>query len=187
MADGAESPKQIETTPAAPAPPPQRRAPVKQVAPRSRESIWALRKAIPQTYRWPFALALPVALFLAWIILTAGAKPIVNELFLPSPGKVLHGLSELFLRDQCHVDNGHNVCSVLDSWLLRCIFWSTLRIVLSFLLAVAVALPLGVLMGAYEPINRLMDPIMAPLRYLPISAFIPLLILWLGIEEKQKI
>jgi NitT/TauT family transport system permease protein len=28
---------------------------------------------------------------------------------------------------------------------------------------------------------------MAPLRYMPISAFIPLLILWFGIYEKQKI
>ncbi|HEV2762446.1 MAG TPA: ABC transporter permease subunit, partial [Pyrinomonadaceae bacterium] len=31
------------------------------------------------------------------------------------------------------------------------------------------------------------EPIMAPLRYMPISAFIPLLILWFGIYEKQKI
>ena len=42
-------------------------------------------------------------------------------------------------------------------------------------------------MGAFEPINRLFEPIMAPLRYMPISAFIPLLILWFGIYEKQKI
>ena len=49
------------------------------------------------------------------------------------------------------------------------------------------ALPLGILMGAFEPINRLFEPIVAPLRYMPISAFIPLLILWFGIYEKQKI
>ena len=42
-------------------------------------------------------------------------------------------------------------------------------------------------MGAFEPINRLFEPIMAPLRYMPISAFIPLLILWFGIDETQKI
>jgi len=46
---------------------------------------------------------------------------------------------------------------------------------------------LSIFMGAYEPINRLINPIMAPLRYMPISAFIPLLILWFGIYEKQKI
>src|SRR5574341_816576 len=48
-------------------------------------------------------------------------------------------------------------------------------------------LPLGVLMGAFEPVNRIFEPIMAPLRYMPISAFIPLLILWFGIYERQKI
>ena len=42
-------------------------------------------------------------------------------------------------------------------------------------------------MGAFEPINRIFEPIMAPLRYMPISAFIPLLILWFGIYESQKI
>ena len=42
-------------------------------------------------------------------------------------------------------------------------------------------------MGAFEPVNRLMEPVMAPLRYMPISAFIPLLILWFGIDESQKI
>ena len=42
-------------------------------------------------------------------------------------------------------------------------------------------------MGAFDPINRFFEPIMAPLRYMPISAFIPLLILWFGIYEKQKI
>ena len=63
----------------------------------------------------------------------------------------------------------------------------TLQLFIEHDLASAVALPLGVLMGAYEPINRFFDPIMAPLRYMPISAFIPLLILWFGIYEKQKI
>src|SRR2546423_10636573 len=42
-------------------------------------------------------------------------------------------------------------------------------------------------MGALDPVNCFFEPIMAPLRYMPISAFIPLLILWFGIYEKQKI
>jgi NitT/TauT family transport system permease protein len=175
------------TRPAAPAPAPAPRPKVKGHE-ASREPLWSLRKALPQRLRWPFALALPVLLLATWIILTAGEKPLVGPLFLPSPGAVLRGLSDLFLLDQCHTDpSGKNVCSVLDSYLLKSIFWSSLRIAASFGLAAAVAIPLGILMGAWEPINRLMDPIMAPLRYMPISAFIPLLILWLGIGEAQKI
>src|SRR5258708_40223014 len=42
-------------------------------------------------------------------------------------------------------------------------------------------------MGAFEPVNRFFEPVVAPLRYMPISAFIPLLILWFGIEDKEKI
>jgi len=54
-------------------------------------------------------------------------------------------------------------------------------------LAAGLALPLGVLMGAFAPIHHIFEPIMAPLRYMPISAFIPLLILWFGIYESEKI
>jgi NitT/TauT family transport system permease protein len=75
----------------------------------------------------------------------------------------------------------------IDHDLARAIWVSTQRILIAFLLASAIALPLGVLMGAFEPVNRLFEPIVAPLRYMPISAFIPLLILWFGIYEAQKI
>ena len=49
-----------------------------------------------------------------------------------------------------------------------------------FGLSAAVALPLGIAMGSFTPIQSALDPVFAPLRYMPITAFIPLLILWLG-------
>jgi len=166
---------------AAPAPPVKRDKHDKLA---SRESVWELRRALPKKWQLPFTLALPVALLVIWFALTSGDKPAVGPLFLPSPGGVLRGLAELFFRDQCTAPDS---CSIWQSYLLRCIWASSVRILLSFLLAAAVALPLGILMGSWEPINRLFAPVMAPLRYLPISAFIPLLILWLGIGESQKI
>jgi len=166
--------------PAAKAPPPSSEPAVKREAPapgaprarRSKESAWGLRKPLPRQWRAPLAVALPVAVVTAWIILTSGSKPIVNELFLPSPVRVLQETLNMLLNEKT---------------LLPAIWASFLRILLSFLIAAAVALPLGILMGAFEPFNRLMEPVMAPLRYMPISAFIPLLILWLGIGESQKI
>jgi len=71
--------------------------------------------------------------------------------------------------------------------LVEAILTSTRRIVLAFLLASAIALPLGIFMGAFSPLHALFESVMAPLRYMPISAFIPLLILWFGIYEKEKI
>ncbi len=61
------------------------------------------------------------------------------------------------------------------------------RVVGGFLIAAAIALPLGVAMGAYKPIEAFFEPFVSFARYLPASAFIPLLILWVGIGEAQKL
>jgi NitT/TauT family transport system permease protein len=61
------------------------------------------------------------------------------------------------------------------------------RVLGGFLIAAAIALPLGVAMGAYKPVEALLEPFVSFARYLPASAFIPLLILWAGIGELQKL
>ncbi len=67
------------------------------------------------------------------------------------------------------------------------IAWTVWRVLGGFVLASALALPLGVLMGAYKPIEAFFEPFISFARYLPASAFIPLLILWAGIGEAQKL
>jgi len=119
----------------------------------------------------PLTLALPLVLLVVWWVLTMGNRPIIGELFLPSPARV----AQVTLR------------MILDGTLGHALVASVTRIVLAFLAAAVVALPLGILMGTFDPIERLIDPITAALRYMPISAFIPLLILWFGIDEAQKI
>jgi NitT/TauT family transport system permease protein len=61
------------------------------------------------------------------------------------------------------------------------------RVLGGFLIAAAIALPLGVAMGAYKPVEAFFEPFVSFARYLPASAFIPLLILWAGIGEAQKL
>jgi NitT/TauT family transport system permease protein len=61
------------------------------------------------------------------------------------------------------------------------------RVVGGFLIAAALALPLGLMMGAYKPVEAFFEPFVSFARYLPASAFIPLLILWAGIGEAQKL
>ncbi|MBS1149438.1 MAG: ssuC [Myxococcaceae bacterium] len=97
--------------------------------------------------------------------------PLVSHFFLPAPDQVLKSLVYL----------------VYEKGLLNAIGTSTVRILKAFGLSIAVALPLGIAMGTFQAVNRFFDPIVAPLRYLPITAFIPLLILWFGIDESQKI
>ena len=111
----------------------------------------------------------PSLVLVGWCVLSYGG--LTSKDFLPSPTDVFKGLLQLFF----------------DYQLSSAIWISTRRILLSFGLASAIALPLGVVMGSFRPVNAFFEPVMAPLRYMPISAFIPLLILWFGIFETQKI
>jgi NitT/TauT family transport system permease protein len=134
-----------------------------------RRDPFALRQPLPRTASLAMGLVAPVLVILFWCVLSYGR--LVPTYFLPSPTEVLRGTIQ-------HI----------AQWDLGgAILLSTRRIALAFLLAAVIALPLGVLMGAFEPINRFFEPIVSPLRYMPISAFITILILWFGIDEKQKI
>jgi NitT/TauT family transport system permease protein len=73
------------------------------------------------------------------------------------------------------------------AWASRDIGMTVWRVLGGFVLAAALALPLGVAMGAYKPVEAFFEPFVSFARYLPASAFIPLLILWVGIGEAQKL
>jgi NitT/TauT family transport system permease protein len=137
--------------------------------PQKKSHLFALREPLPRSTATILGFFAPLLVFGAWCLLSYGH--VVAPDFLPSPTETVRGTLQLFLQ----YDLG------------RAILISTRRIALAFLLASAVALPLGVLMGSFEPINRFFEPVVAPLRYMPISAFISLLILWFGIYEKEKI
>jgi NitT/TauT family transport system permease protein len=146
--------------------------------PRARPSLWALRTAVsPTAGRLASAASLGV-LVAAWCVLSyvqvtrdGQQVPLVPHFFLPAPDQVVKSLFYL----------------VFEKELLQAVGISGLRIVKAFGLSLAVALPLGIAMGSFDLVNRVFDPIIAPMRYLPITAFIPLLILWFGIDESQKV
>ena len=135
----------------------------------SKSTLFSIRSPLSKETAFFLGLAAPALVLGAWCGLTYTGY--VRPDFLPTPTEVVRGTLQLFLHYE----------------LTDAIIISTRRIAIAFLLASVIALPLGVLMGAFDPINRFFEPIMAPLRYMPISAFIPLLILWFGIYEKQTI
>jgi NitT/TauT family transport system permease protein len=66
--------------------------------------------------------------------------------------------------------------------------WASVRrILIGFGLAIAVSVPLGIVMGTFAAGRALFEPVVGLLRYLPASAFIPLLTIWLGIGEPSKV
>jgi NitT/TauT family transport system permease protein len=64
---------------------------------------------------------------------------------------------------------------------------SVMRVTLAFLLAAAFAVPLGIAMGTFPWVEGLFQPVMEFVRYVPVPALIPLLIILFGVDEAPKI
>ncbi len=110
-----------------------------------------------------------VIFFALWEI--AVARAWVNEMFMPPPHKVLTGLIELFVESAFVVDIGISVY----------------RIAVSFAAACIIAVPLGILMGSFRRVEAFVNPLVSAWRYLPAPSFIPLLLMWFGTGDGQKI
>lgn len=105
----------------------------------------------------------------AWALATFGG--LVPKIFLADPLTMLGDGWELLTR----FNFGRDIAMTI---------W---RVVGGFVLAALVAVPLGIAMGAYKPVEAFFEPFISFARYLPASAFIPLLILWAGLGEAQKL
>ncbi len=61
------------------------------------------------------------------------------------------------------------------------LFATFLRVLIGFLIGAGLALPLGLLMGNFERVHRLFNPLIQILRPIPPIAYVPLSILWFGL------
>lgn len=124
-------------------------------------------------------MPLPVAVgaaALAWLAFLSGwhflaASEATPEKLLPGPSQVVGALWRL----------------LSDAGFGMDVLQSVKRILVSFAIAVAIALPLGMLMGAYPAVESFFQPLVSPFRYLPAPSFVPLLLMWLGSGDGQKI
>ena len=118
-------------------------------------------------------VALGVAFFVLFVAVWAGitSSGFVGAMFLKSPAATLATGYNLFAEFGFSRDVGITV----------------FRVVGGFVLAAIVAVPLGIAMGAFKPIEAFFEPFISFCRYIPASAFIPLLILWAGVGETMKL
>lgn len=131
--------------------------------------FWRLAEDIPkslQTGLMITSIALP---FLIWWAVTTFAT--IDPKFLPSPADVLTAFGRLWSTRELLKD------TVASLW----------RVGVGFIFAAALSIPVGILMGSFPSIRALLEPLFGLMRYMPAPAFIPLLILYLGIGEEPKI
>jgi NitT/TauT family transport system permease protein len=131
--------------------------------------LLAIGAPVSPATRWTLRALSLAAPLVAWIALSASGA--VDPTFLPSPAAVASaGMDMLRSGDLLH-DTAASVR----------------RIGFGFGLAVAISVPLGFAMGTFRVAQAAFEPVIGLLRYLPASAFIPLLIIWLGLGEPSKV
>jgi len=128
-----------------------------------------VREAVGERRARALALAGLVTFLGIWAALSYA--DLVPSVILPSPTEVLQAFPVLHFQEA----------------LVRSAGWSLYRVTMGFLLSGLVAIPLGLLMGTFPAVKHFLSPLVDPLRFLPISALVPLFLVWFGIEETMKI
>ncbi len=132
-------------------------------------SIWVIRGQLSRRTYLLFALAGMLIPLAAWWWLAGSG--LMDRVFMPGPTDVLSRVYTWYKNDNL----------LHDMWI------STYRVVAGFALSAVFALPLGIMIGSYRPVQALLEPLTDFIRYMPAVAFIPLVMLWVGIDESSKI
>lgn len=109
-----------------------------------------------------------IAFLIVWQVLSSSG--VINAAFLPSPVDVTITMVKLALSGE----------------LARHLLISLQRAASGFVLASLVAIPLGMAIGWYKPVERFLDPLLQSFRQTSALALFPVFILFLGIGEESK-
>ena len=131
--------------------------------------MWAIRGPLSRRQYWVFALLGLLAPLALWWLVSSSAS--VDKVFMPGPEDVYHRLIQWYVEDEL----------MSDIWI------SVYRVTAGFALSALIALPLGLMIGTFRPVQAVLEPLTDFIRYMPAVAFIPLVMLWVGIEESSKI
>lgn len=119
------------------------------------------------------SLATVAAIIALWSL--AAAYGAVSPLFLPSPLTVLKSLQTVAVK------------GFVDSTLAEHTLASLIRIFAALFASLAIGVPAGLAIGTSRIGKGILDPIVEFLRPLPPLAYLPLIIIWIGIGEASKI
>lgn len=137
-------------------------------------NFFKLREEPSLAWRIGAGASMLLLILLVWYVLTRGATVedrIYGPMVLPSVGEAVEKIKPLWF----------------DAELSRNLMASILRLVAGFGLAVAIGVPLGVVCGTWPRIHSFFMPISIFGRNVPVSALVPLTLVWFQTGEKQKI
>ncbi len=122
---------------------------------------------------WPISIATGFVVVVAWQ--AASEARLVPHLFLPTPREVVNAAIAFYQDGYANASMWEHVCA------------SLMRILTAAAIAIALGTPVGLLMGLSRWTKGVLD---APIEFywpLPPLAYLPLMIIWLGIGEVSKI
>ena len=128
-------------------------------------ALWLLRSAAKLL---PYLYA-AIGVIAVWWAVVLIAKPHMS--LLPSPLLTAQTFVQLIANGELPRDAAYSICRVLAAWSL----------------AAVIAVPLGFAMGRWRKLERVLDPVVELFRPISPLAWIPLAILWFGIDEGGKI
>ena len=131
--------------------------------------MWEIRREVTKKTSILLAVSSWTLVVLAWYLLTHW--DILPPFSVPKPA----GVVAAFVRLWTEYDLPGNV------------FMSWWRIGQAFFWSAAIAIPLGLLMGSFRWLHHFINPIAAPMRSMPITAFVPAFIGLFGMEEGMKV
>jgi NitT/TauT family transport system permease protein len=119
------------------------------------------------------ALVASIAGFVLLLAIWAGASAsgLLNDALVPSPIAVVVRTIDQIASGELWADIGISFA----------------RILAAFALAAVMAVPLGIVMARVRFVEAMLVPLSEFIRYMPVVAFLPLSIVWFGVEESQKL
>ena len=120
------------------------------------------------------AVVTVIALLLLWWAATHNGW--IRDLFLPQPERIITSFAEAWRGD---IQGGRPLYEHFG--------WSLFRVFFAFALACVTAIPVGIAMGVSRIARGIFDPPVEFYRPLPPLAYLPLIVIWFGIEETAKV
>ena len=136
---------------------------------KAQSSLFKFRGSLPHGAQFWIGICTSFTLLCLWELVSRSG--IANPTFFPPPTAIVQALVRM----------------ITEQNLLYHAGISTLRVWTAFLLAAAIAIPIGMMMSCYRAIGAALEPMIDFIRYLPVPALVPLAIIWFGVGEGTKI